>query len=337
MNAVRRIRDLLLRDEPAHPLLTITDEDRRYVTSLYDDAVALPVQAERELVPRNARLRELRDAYAALELPVLTRSRWNDGAVDSFLDLRWFRGETLFVWHYREMPRISQLKYYVYARYVRENDALGLLEHLEEDGLFGCWTFTYDGWKPVSRDLLQSVNELNFLERAMGLSSRPSFSVLDIGAGYGRLAHRMASAFPNLADYCCVDAVPEATFLSEWYLAYRGCSPPARAVRLDRLDAQLSPGAFTLAVNMHSFSECPLDAIGWWLEWLGRLEVPNLLIVPNEPDQLLSTEPDGRRLEFEPLLRAAGYRLAGREPVIRDSAVRGLLPLSDQFHLFQRA
>jgi len=337
MNAVRRIRDLLLRDEPAHPLLTITDEDRRYVTSLYDDAVALPVQAERELVPRNARLRELRDAYAALELPVLTRSRWNDGAVDSFLDLRWFRGETLFVWHYREMPRISQLKYYVYARYVRENDALGLLEHLEEDGLFGCWTFTYDGWKPVSRDLLQSVNELNFLERAMGLSSRPSFSVLDIGAGYGRLAHRMASAFPNLADYCCVDAVPEATFLSEWYLAYRGCSPPARAVRLDRLDAQLSPGAFTLAVNMHSFSECPLAAIGWWLEWLGRLEVPNLLIVPNEPDQLLSTEPDGRRLEFEPLLRAAGYRLAGREPVIRDSAVRGLLPLSDQFHLFQRA
>jgi SAM-dependent methyltransferase len=307
------------------------------VTSLYDDAVALPAEAERELMPDNPRLQELCDAYSALELPVLARSRWSERAVGSFLDLRWFRGETLFVWHYREMPRISRLKYYVYARYVRDNDALGLLEHLEEDGLFGCWTFGYAGWKPVSRDLLQSVNELNFLERALGLSSCPSLTVLDIGAGYGRLAHRMASAFPGLVDYCCVDAVPEATFLSEWYLAYRGCSPPARAVRLDRLDAELSPGAFTLGVNMHSFSECPLAAIAWWLQWLVRLEVPNLLIVPNEPNELLSTERDGRRLEFEPLLRDAGYRLATREPVIRDPAVRELLPLPDQFHLFRRA
>ena len=52
--------------------------------------------------------------------------------------------------------------------------------------------------------------------------------MLDIGAGYGRLAHRMSAAFPQLEDYCCVDAVPESTFLSEYYLRHRGCTPPAR-------------------------------------------------------------------------------------------------------------
>ena len=69
---------------------------------------------------------------------------------------------------------------------------------------------------------------------------------------------------------------------------------------------------------------------------MAELDVPNLLIVPNEPDALLSTEPDGSRHDFEPLLSSAGYTLAHREPVIRDEAVRELLPLSDHFYLFSR-
>jgi len=336
MSAVQRIRDLLARPpEDTHPLLEVTAEDRRYVTSLYDDAVPLPDEA-RELEPDHPQLTDLRRAYDGLDLPVLIPSRWNDGAVGSFLDLRWFRGETLFVWHYRERPRISSLKYFIYTRYVRDNDGLGLLDRLEEDGLFGCWRFTYPGWGTVSRDLLQSVNEINFLDRALNLSRLASLGVLDIGAGYGRLAHRMTAALTNVTDYCCVDVIPEATFLSDWYLRYRGCAPPARAVRLDRLNEEVQPKKFTLAVNMHSFSECPLAAVRWWVEWLAGLEVPNLLIVPNEPDALLSTEPDGRRQDFEPLLSSAGYTLARREPVIRDEAVRELLPLSDHFYLFSR-
>ncbi len=81
------------------------------------------------------------------------------------------------------------------------------------------------------------MNELCFLERELGLRERERFSVLDIGAGYGRLAHRMAAAHAErLADYCCVDAVPESTFVSEYYLRHRGVAPPARVVepRLDR-------------------------------------------------------------------------------------------------------
>ena len=334
---MRRLRRRLVPPRPGPPpeLVRITPEDRRYLTSLYQDSVPLPPQAEVELVADNPRLVELREAYAALDLPVLARSRWDRGAVGTFLDLRWFRGESLFVWHYRELPRISRLKYYVYARYVRDRDHLNLLDRVLEDGMFGCWTFSYPGWKPVSRDLLQSVNEILFLDRTLGISGRKTLSVFDIGAGYGRLAHRMATALPNLIDYCCADTIPEATFLSEWYLNFRECSPPARVARVDGLD-QLRPGSFDLAVNIHSFSECPLEAVDWWIELLVSLDVPYLLLVPNEPEELLTLEPDRSRKDFGKRLARAGYVLEHREPVIDDPAMRELIPLHDCFHLFRR-
>lgn len=314
-----------------------TEEDIRYFSKLYDDTVPLPPSAKTELLPGNPRLLELRSAYESLDLPVRATSRWRNRAVDSFLDLRWFRGESLFVWHYRELPRISQLKYYIFARYVRDRDGLKLLDRVDEDGAFGCWTFSYPGWGVVSRDLLQSVNEISFLERELHLSSTEGLRVLDIGAGYGRLAHRMAVGLPNVADYCCVDPIAEATFLSEWYLRYRNCVPPCRVARLDRLDTQVRGYGFDLAVNVHSFSECPLRAVQWWISLLSELEVPRLLIVPNDPDELLSTEEDHSRRDFSGQLEAAGYELVACEPVIDDDAVRELIPLHDRFYLFARA
>ena len=68
-------------------------------------------------------------------------SRWTPEAVDSFLELRYFRGETLITWHYRELPRISSLKFFILAQYVSDRDPRGLLAKLDEDGAFGCWRF----------------------------------------------------------------------------------------------------------------------------------------------------------------------------------------------------
>jgi SAM-dependent methyltransferase len=340
MSRVRTRVRRLLRPAPAEPephpdLVRLTPEDRRYLTTLHDDRVPLPASAA-ELTQDNPGLVDLRARYAALDLPVLAASRWNPEAVQDFLDLRWFRGETLITWHYRELPRISALKYFVFARYIRDRDPLGLLDRLGEDGAFGCWTFSYPGHGTYSRDLLESVNELGFLERALGVSERPGLRVLDIGAGYGRLAHRFAEAHPHAGDYCCVDAVPESTFLSDYYLAHREAKPPARVVALDRLDAELTPGGFDLAVNVHSFSECTEAAVAWWVDLLVRLRVPRLFLVPNEPTELLTLEADGSRRDFAPLLERAGFRLAHREPVIDDPAVRELLRLDDHFHLFER-
>jgi putative sugar O-methyltransferase len=314
----------------------LTPEDHRYLTSLYDDTVPLPTNASRELSSRSPRLAELREAYAASDVPALDASRWNEDAVESFLDLRYFRGETLITWHYRELPRINRLKYYLYLLYVRERDELGLLRKLDEDGAFGCWTYSFpdhDGL--VSRDLLDSVNEIAFLERALSLSGRDRFSVLDIGAGYGRLAHRMTEAYGQLDDYCCVDAVPESSFVCDYYLRYRE-SNRARVVGLHEVEATLQPGHFDIAVNIHSFPETTYSAIDWWMRVLEPLEIPYLLVIPNEPDELLTLEADESRRDFLPLITGAGYELSNREPVIDDVAVRELLPLDDQFFLFKR-
>jgi hypothetical protein len=335
-----RLRNLARRGrgrvEPHPDVVRLTPEDHRYLTSLYDDSVALPDGAERELRANNPRLRELRAAYEALDLPVTKASRWNDSAVDSFLDLRFFRGETLITWHYRELPKVTSLKYFVLMRYVQEHDELGLLEKLNEDGAFGCWTFEYEGHGRVSRDLIESVNEINFLERQLQLSRRDRFSVLDIGAGYGRLAHRMTSAYDQLDDYCCVDAVPESTFLSEYYLRHRASFPRARVVSLDRIARELKPDAFNLAVNIHSFSECTYATVEWWTELIRSLRVPHLIVVPNEPDELLTLEMDGSRRDFRSLIERAGYRLEHSEPVVSEPAVAELLSMHDRFYLFER-
>jgi hypothetical protein len=160
--------------------------------------------------------------------------------------------------------------------------------------------------------------------------------VLDIGAGYGRLAHRMSEAVPALADYCCVDAVPESTFVSDYYLSHRGVAPPARVVALDEVESALVPGSFDLAVNIHSWPECTYAAIAWWVKQLERLDVPRIFLVPNEPTELLSLELDGSRRDFLPLLEAAGYRVKKSEPMIDDPAVRDLLQLDDHFFLLER-
>jgi hypothetical protein len=103
------------------------------------------------------------------------------------------------------------------------------------------------------------------------------------------------------------------------------------------VEAELDPGAFDLAVNIHSFPECTYAAVEWWAELLRRLAVPWLLIVPNEPDELLTLEADGTRRDFVPLLERAGYRLARSEPVVDDPAVAELIDLQDRFFLFERA
>lgn len=316
-------------------LIELTDEDRRYLTTLADESVPLPPGADEDLRADHPRLLELRAAYAALDSPATVASRWAEEHVDAFLDLRYFRGETLITWHYRELPRITALKYFVYARYIRDRDEHGLLERLDEDGRFGCWTFDYPGHGRYSRDLLESVNELLFLERNTGLAARPGLRVLDIGAGYGRLAHRLCTAFPEVGDYCCVDAIPESTFLSEYYLRHRGLVPPARVVPLHEFGDAVKPGDFDLAVNIHSFPECTYAAVEWWISELERLEVPELLLIPNEPE-LLTLEPDRSRRDFAPLLERAGYELVVREPAIADEAVRGLVRLEDELLLFRR-
>jgi SAM-dependent methyltransferase len=211
-------------------------------------------------------------------------------------------------------------------------DRLRLLDRLDEDGAFGCHVFEALG-RTCSRDLIDSVIELNFLEQVLGLSSRPDLHVLDIGAGYGRLAHRTTAAFPR-ARYTCVDAVPTSTFLSERYVEFRGIGDRVSVIALDEFEATLEPGSVDLAINVHSFPECRLEAIEWWVARLRGLGVPYVLIVPNTSEdafpRLMTI--DGK--DFAPVLARYGYTLRVHRAKYDDAALHPYALNPAQLYLF---
>jgi len=207
-----------------------------------------------------------------------------------------------------------------YADYIIRIDDGRLLDLLEEDGAFGCETFRHRD-RRLSRDVLDSASELLFLHREGVLDQPRGLSVLEIGAGYGRLAYRMAQAVPGLRRYACVDAVPESTYLSEFYLAYRGLLPGvAEVVPLDEL-GRIRDDRFDLAIAITSLTEMPYQAVTGWLDLLAGMAVPALLIVPDHAHYLYSQDSGWRRTrDFAAYLRASGYHLTRDEPMIPDPA-----------------
>jgi hypothetical protein len=294
-----------------------------------------PPGAAGELRDDNPRLVELRGRYAAFDSPLCAHTFWSDSHRRHEIDLVAFRGDNAYLWQRRHLGDDAALAYLAYLQHVESFDTRGLLAKLEDDGAFGAWTFDFGRRPVVTRDLLDSVNELYFLDRVFGLLDRPATTVLDIGAGYGRLAHRMSAAAASVERYYCVDAVAESTFLCEYYLRYRGEPAAARVVPVDEFRATVEPGTVDLAVNVHSFSEMSAAAVHAWIAELQRLAVPALFVVPNEPDRLLAIEADGTRVDVQPALEAAGYRLTHREPALRDVAVRNAVGVHDTFWLFQ--
>jgi hypothetical protein len=291
----------------------------------------LPPGARQALRDDNPRLQELRRRYAASDLPMTLRSQWSAGYVKNQLRLTHFRGDNAYVWQFRNVGKGAHEKYHAYLRHLAEVDRAGLLRRLKEDGLFGCWTFSYDGWPPVSRDLLDSVNELSFLERHVQVLSRPGTSVLDIGAGYGRLAWRALEAAPGLGSYLCADAIPESTFLCEYHLGFRGCR--AEVVPLDEFDARVAGRRIDLAVSVHALSEMSLRAIEGWISRLPALGVRWVFILDHP--KLRSREPDGSQREYEQsVLAANGYRRLVRERIV-PAELGAFMKNTDEFHLFE--
>ena len=316
-----------LREELA-PLFSLTESEQRYLENGYDDSLPLPPGAEDTLSDASPRLAELRRRYAALGSPVVLG--------DEPRELRYFRGDNLYAGHRHDPPRTMALALFVYMRYLKGRGGGQLLDTLSEDGLFGCWTTEVEGYGKISRELLDSVNQLLFLDRQLGVLNHDGLGVLDVGAAYGRLAHRMAGVHPALVDYCCLGAVPEATFLSEYYLSFRACWPPARVVALDRIEAELAPGSFDLAVIADKLSPVLPAASEWLARQLARLEVPYVVIVSANHDQGLGQEGDPGHRDVLSDLEPVGYRLTLKEPAIADRAVREMVRIRDDFYLFAR-
>jgi hypothetical protein len=289
--------------------------------------------------PRDPHLVELRSRYAALRLPMQPASdqQWGAEFCAREIPIDAFRADSAFLWQDRHgfAGPDPAATYRAYADYLRDIDRRRLLDSLGEDGAFGCQTFSHQG-RLISRDLLDSVNELAFLDRAWGLFARDHVTVLDIGAGYGRMAHHMSGSVPGLKHYVCVDAIPESTYLCDVYLRSREVPRTlARVVALDQLD-ELAGTAFDLAINIRSFTEMPYHSVISWLDLIDKLGVPDLFVIPNYRNSLCgSGSSREQRRDFLPDLLSRGFRLTDDEPVIDDAALRRA-GWNEHFMLFRR-
>ena len=144
-----------------------------------------------------------------------------------------------------------------------------------EDGAFGCETAMVDG-RMVSRDLLDSALEIDFASPIL----QPETNVVDIGAGYGRLAHRWTLARRE-DTYLCTDPVGVSRNVCRRYLQHRHIS---FAMVTSPEDSEPWLPGIQLAINVHSWSECTPDEVAWWMERLARARVQRLFVVPHHQD-----------------------------------------------------
>lgn len=285
----------------------------------------------------NNRLRELIERYNDLSIPAVSASRWSRDYIDNEVNLKEFRGDCAYVWQLRDGNQ--EHHHVVTALYTQSIDTLGLFNLLQEDSAFGALVHSYNDRYTISRDFLDSINEILFLERHLKVSTIDNLNVLDIGAGYGRLAHRMAVGLPNLGHVYCVDAIPESTFLSEYYLHYRGVADKAHAIPIYNIEDALEKNSVQLATNIHSFSECTLESITWWLDLLARHSVKYLMIEPNAGtyagEKLVSFELDKHRIDYSRNIESRGYKLIAREPTYLNPSVQKLGVSPTYYYLFE--
>ena len=259
----------------------------------------LPPETLHYLSRDNPFLNKLKSRYAqATHLPHSFWAPW-----ENKVNLLKFRGENDYVSqaYFQKTDR----RYEMSCAYVEATDELGLYNLFTEDKLFGVKTWEFVPGKLVSRDLLDSVLEITFLKTALGLNLSDNVRLLDIGAGYGRFAHRFTTAFEN-SHVTCIDAVATSTFISDFYLKFRGCKRTT-VVAFDQLK-DLKPGSFDVASNIHSWSECTKAFIAWWLDRLCDLKVPYLFHVPHT-ETLATIEADNSSQTYDDELEKRGFKL----------------------------
>jgi hypothetical protein len=290
----------------------------------------LPEEVELYLEQKKDRLKELEARYAVCDRNVIDQRVWVENHINT-IEFRYFRGDNPYVWQLRG-ENTNPPGYALTLYYVKSIDSHALLDKLTEDDSFGIFTFLVDN-KIISRDLLDSIIEMYFLDKHLKISSASNLKFLDIGAGYGRLAHRIVVGFPNIRSYYCTDAIAASTFISELYIEYRKIGDKVKVVPLDEIEKLLETEKIDIAVNIHSFSECKPEAVEWWLSLLEKHGVKYLMVVPNTGDRLLIT--DRERHDFQPTIEKHGYKLIAKEPKYSDPLVQRYAVHPGYHYLFE--
>jgi SAM-dependent methyltransferase len=277
-----------------------------------------------ELTRENPRLLELQAAYSSLNL--FEQSVWIDWSRQ--IDITKFRGENAYI---AQRWSMTDERYWATWDYLFRDDA-DMLLRLGEDGAYGAVVFKRNG-HPFSRDLLDSVSEMRFIWDILHFSPGDPMTVLDIGAGYGRLAHRISQAWRGWHT-TCVDAVPLSTFVCEYYLKQRQAR--ANVVPLHQLD-QLTK--CDLACNIQSFSEMPLSAVNFWLDRCVDLDIRLFFLSPHAGDLIhpnfVTSEPNGSARDYYDSFERHGYKVIARRPKFPYGEAPSLIFCTD-YIMFER-
>lgn len=279
----------------------------------------VPEGARSHLRVNNPKLIELQKRYSVLDKAVTAPGLWKNDYLRAE-DILYFRGDNAYVFQLRG-ENMNIMGYALTLFYLKSIDKLDLLSKLKEDDFFGIFTFTIDD-KLVSRDLLDSIIEIYFIENHLNISSScGNFNILDIGAGYGRLAHRFINAIPNV-HYYCTDAIALSTFISDYYLRFRKLEGRAKVVPLNEIEDLLKKQPIDIALNIHSFSECRISAVEWWASLLSKSRVRYLMIVPNSLDHGGTLLLTNDREDIKGIVEKHGYKLIFKDPKYRDPVLQ---------------
>lgn len=147
----------------------------------------------------------------------------------------------------------------------------------------------------VTRMWLDSNVEIDFLRRH--LPDLNTMRALDIGAGYGRLPVMLS---PFVKEMICTDAVPISTEICRGYC--QRFAPTVRVLSLE--DFANSPGLkIDLAINVHSFNECPMAQIQGWINAVLELGAKHLFLVDHGINLETSYKAwDNNMASFRPVL-----------------------------------
>ena len=188
---------------------------------------------------------------------------WSEWEKEVRANRKQFAKSPLFVWQGN-----TDAEYEEAAKYVESIGPIDLAGKTR-DAEFGARVVKTSVGE-VTRQWLDSNVEVSFLKRNLNLAP---LRVLDIGAGYGRLA---SAINPFVKAVTCTDAVPTSVEICRDYLAR--FAETSAVLTQDELSSNHT-GQFDLAINIHSWNECSYKQVEAWLKELKRLGVKYLFTV----------------------------------------------------------
>ena len=273
--------------------------------SKYNLETKIPKDAKEYLYPANPKLIQLKKDYQKFLANNFKKGLWTENYLGE-KDLIYFRGDNPYV-HQRRGNQQSNLAYILTYFWLKSKYSKDLSSFNEEES-FGVFKYIIDN-KVISRDLLDSFNEILFLKEHFFHNYDTNVNVLEIGAGYGRLAKWLTKNTNYIEHYYCIDAIPESTFISNYYLKHYNKIKEITVVPIHQRKNFLEKQNITLAVNIHSFSEMTIDFIKFWIEEVIRLRIPHLFIVPNAGHQYKGDLISFDNINFKTIIESNGYEL----------------------------